>query len=74
MLTGIEIGSVTIHRIVEQEGTFFDALQFFPTMTRDLLDENRKWLQPRFLDVQDRLMLCIQSYIVQTPHHTIMYG
>jgi hypothetical protein len=26
----IEIGSATIHRIVEQEGPFFDAMQFFP--------------------------------------------
>jgi hypothetical protein len=70
--TRIEIGSATIHRLVEQEGAFFDALQFFPTMTKELLDKIRKWLQPRFLDAQDRLMLCIQSYIVQTPHHTIM--
>jgi len=70
--TGIEIGSVTIHRIVEQEGPFFEAMHFFPTMTRERLDENRGWLQPRFLDASDRLMLCIQSYIVQTPHHTIM--
>lgn len=72
MPTKIEIGSATIHRVVEQEGPFFEAMQFFPTMTRELLDENRGWLQPRFLDAGDQLMLCIQSYIVQTPHHTIM--
>jgi glyoxylase-like metal-dependent hydrolase (beta-lactamase superfamily II) len=70
--TGIEIGSVTIHRIVEQEGPFFEAMQFFPTLTRELLDANRGWLQPRFIDTNDQLMLCIQSYIVKTPHHTIM--
>ena len=70
--TGIEIGSVTIHRVVEQEGPFFEVKQFFPTLTRERLDENRGWLQPKFLDARDRLMLCIQSYIVQTPHHTIM--
>jgi hypothetical protein len=39
--TGIEIGSVTIHRVVEQEGPFFEAMDFFPTMTRERLDENR---------------------------------
>src|SRR5689334_828378 len=70
--SGIELGSVRIHRIVEQEGPFFEATGFFPTITKELLDENRGWLQPRFLDAQDRLMLCIQSYIVKTPHHTIM--
>ena len=68
----IQIGNCTIHRIVEQEGPFFDASTFFPTITKELLDENRGWLRPRFLDDQDKLMLCIQSYIVKTPHHTIM--
>src|SRR5690349_20377845 len=68
----IEIGNIKIHRIVEQEGPFFEAKSFFPTITKELLDENRGWLQPKFLDPSDRLMLCIQSYVVQTPHHTIM--
>ncbi len=72
MSTKIQIGNCTIHRIVEQEGPFFEALSFFPTLTKELLDENRSWLQPRFIDMQDKLMLCIQSYIVKTPHHTIM--
>jgi glyoxylase-like metal-dependent hydrolase (beta-lactamase superfamily II) len=68
----IQIGNITIHRIVEQEGPFFNAMSFFPDITKELLDQNRGWLQPRFLDAEDRLMLCIQSYIVKTPHHTIM--
>ena len=72
MPSAIEIGSATIHRIVEQEGPFFDAMQFFPTATKEFLDENRRWLQPRFLDANDKLILCIQSYVVRTPHHTIM--
>jgi hypothetical protein len=41
---GIEIGNTTIHRIVEQEGPFFEAMPFFPTITKELLDENRGWL------------------------------
>jgi hypothetical protein len=57
--TGIEIGSTTIHRIVEQEGPFFEAMQFFPDITKELLDANRSWLQPRFIDARDQLMLCI---------------
>ena len=59
MSTRIEIGSVTIHRIVEQEGPFFEAMQFFPAMTRELLDENRAWLQPRFLDAGDLSLIHI---------------
>ena len=72
MSAHIEIGNVTIHRIVEQEGAFFDVMQFFPTLTKELYEENRGWLQPKFIDAQNRLMLCIQSYVVKTPHHTIM--
>ena len=71
MTTRIELGNLTIHRIVEQEGPFFDVLKFFPTLTKELLEENRAWLQPRFLDPGDQLMLCIQSYLVQhaAPQH-----
>jgi hypothetical protein len=67
--TRIEIGSATIHRIVEQEGAFFDALQFFPTMTKELLDKIRKWLQPRFLDAQDRLPRA-DAWWPRRPRHT----
>jgi hypothetical protein len=28
--TPIKIGNATIHRIVEQQGPFFDAMPFFP--------------------------------------------
>ena len=30
----IQIGNITIHRIVEQEGPFFNAMSFFPDITR----------------------------------------
>jgi len=49
----IKIGNTTIHRVVEQEGPFFVASQFFPTITKELLDENRGWLRPRFLDDEE---------------------
>jgi glyoxylase-like metal-dependent hydrolase (beta-lactamase superfamily II) len=72
MTTQIKLGNLTIHRIVEQEGPFFDVLKFFPTLTKELLEENRAWLQPRFVDAADQLMLCIQSYLVRTLHHNIL--
>jgi len=74
MSTTIQIGATTIHRIIEQEGPFsmFEARKFFPTLSAELLDENRSWLQPRYLDPEDHLVLCIQSYLVRTPHHTIL--
>jgi glyoxylase-like metal-dependent hydrolase (beta-lactamase superfamily II) len=68
----IQIGGTVIHRIIEQEGPFFPALQFFPTLTAELYEENRAWLQPKFFDRSDRIMLCIQSYLVRTPHYNIL--
>jgi glyoxylase-like metal-dependent hydrolase (beta-lactamase superfamily II) len=72
MPDAIQVGSITIHRIVEQEGPFFDALTFFPTLTGELLEENRGWMQPGYMSLQGELMLCIQSYLVATPHHNIL--
>jgi glyoxylase-like metal-dependent hydrolase (beta-lactamase superfamily II) len=68
----IKVGNTTIHRIIEQEGPFFEALKFFPALTKEVLDENRAWMQPKFLSPKDELLLCIQSYLVQTPHHNIL--
>jgi glyoxylase-like metal-dependent hydrolase (beta-lactamase superfamily II) len=68
----IKVGNTTIHRIVEQERPFFEMQMFFPTLTKEVLEENRAWLQPRFMSPKDELVLCIQSYLVQTRHHNIL--
>src|SRR5215470_9789853 len=65
----IQVGNTVIHRIVEQEAPFFPAFQFFPTLSKELYEENKAWLQPTYIDTSDRVLLCIQSYLVQTPHH-----
>jgi glyoxylase-like metal-dependent hydrolase (beta-lactamase superfamily II) len=72
MTAPLRIGTTTIHRIVEQEGPFFAARQFFPTLTQELIDENRSWLTPKYFDAADNVMLCIQSYLVETPDHVIL--
>jgi glyoxylase-like metal-dependent hydrolase (beta-lactamase superfamily II) len=67
------VGDLTIHRIIEQETTFLPALELLPALTPDLLAENRSWMQEDgALDANDVLILCFQSYIVKTPHHTIL--
>ncbi len=74
MTTRFAVGDVTIHRIVEQEQPLFDPLTFFPGLTPERLAENRGWMeQARALDPKTgQLILCIQSYVVRTPHHTIL--
>jgi len=67
-------GDLTIHRIIEQETTFLPpTLELFPALTADLLAENRQWMrQAGALDAEDVLIMCFQSYVVKTPHHTIL--
>ena len=73
MSTRISLGNITLHRIVEQENCgAFEALKFFKPFSEAQLAENRAWLSPKYIDENDRLRLCIQSYLVQTPHHNIL--
>ncbi|MEA2777418.1 MAG: hypothetical protein QOF90_2824 [Acetobacteraceae bacterium] len=67
------VGDLTIHRVIESEAPLFDPLTFFPTLTQQLLEQNLSWLKPDYVDpVSGNLVLCIQSYIVRTPHHNIL--
>ena len=73
MTTKIQLGDITIHRIVEQEQPLFVALEFFPTLAPAVLEENLSWLAPTYIEpTTGKLILCVQSYIVKTPQHTIM--
>jgi glyoxylase-like metal-dependent hydrolase (beta-lactamase superfamily II) len=69
----LAVGDLIIHRIIEQETTFLPALELLPSLTPELLAENRPWLQGTgALDSKDLLVLCFQSYVVKTPYHTIL--
>jgi glyoxylase-like metal-dependent hydrolase (beta-lactamase superfamily II) len=67
------VGDLTIHRVIEQETSFLPAQDMLPDLTNELLAENRGWMQKAgAIDASDTLILCFQSYIVRTPHHTIL--
>jgi glyoxylase-like metal-dependent hydrolase (beta-lactamase superfamily II) len=69
----LEVGDLTIHRIIEQETTFLSALDLFPQLSTDRLAQNREWMRKAgAIDAEDMLILCFQSYVVRTPHHTIL--
>ena len=73
MSLSFTVGDTTIHRIVEQEIPFRPARDFLPTLTAEVLEANRGWMEPLDLDpVGDMLRLCIQSYVVRTPHFTVL--
>jgi glyoxylase-like metal-dependent hydrolase (beta-lactamase superfamily II) len=72
-VTSFKIGDMVIHRIIEMEVGFTPALEFLPGLTPEVLAENRSWMKtPMALDDQDRLVLCFQSYVVQTGRHNIL--
>ena len=73
MSLNFNVGDLTIHRIVEQETTFLPALDLFPQLSPDVLAQNKEWLRKASaIDNDDTLILCFQSYVVRTPHHTIL--
>ena len=67
------IGNIEITRIIELEGPDFAPFEFFPDCTPEMLEPHLGWLQPRFLDPSNgKLVFAIQSYLLQTNHHTIL--
>ena len=61
-----------IDRVLEDEIPLRPALGTLIGLTPEVLAENRAWLQPDALDAQDVLRVAIQSFLVRTPHHTIL--
>ena len=59
MKTAIGLEDVTIYPVVEQQGPFFDAMEFFPTLTKELLEENRWWLPGDPLEMAARALYIV---------------
>jgi len=73
MANAITLRDITIYPVVEQQGAFFDTLEFFPTLGKERFEANRSWLQPTFIDpTSGRLVVRIQSFLVKTPHHNVL--
>jgi len=74
MTTPIALKDITICPVIEQlHCTGFRVTEFFPALTKELLDENRSWLEPTFIDpADDGLVFTIQGFVIKTPHHNIL--
>ena len=73
MTKAIALKDITIHPVVEQQAPFFDVFEFFPTLTKELLEENRSWLQPTFIDpASGKLVLCVQGFVIKSAHHNVL--
>ncbi len=72
MTDALQLGPLTIHRLVEMEMGISPIREFLPNLSPELLDANRSWMQPAALDAEDRAVLCFQAFVVRTPHHVIL--
>lgn len=73
MTLSFAVGDIAVHRIVEQVLPFETPQGFLPTLAPEILAENRAWMEPVDLDpATGKLVLCIQSYVLRTPHFTVL--
>jgi hypothetical protein len=72
-MTAIALKNITIYPVVEQQGPFFDVMEFFPTLTKELLEENRSWLEPTFIDPATGRLGCVCK-ASSSRHHTTIFS
>jgi glyoxylase-like metal-dependent hydrolase (beta-lactamase superfamily II) len=69
----MQLGEISIERIMEMETPFMMASDMFPDAPMEVFEENRAWLEPTALCPETgKLIIAIQTYIIRTPHHTIL--
>jgi len=69
----LDLGGVTLSRIVESSGPLLRPAEIFPDSDPDIIKQNLDWLAPHFYDPEsDRLVITIQSFLVQTATHRIL--
>ncbi len=71
--TQIQIGNITVQRIVEMEGPFLPPTDICAEATPENLHPYLYWLSPHALCQETgKLIFAFQSYLVRTSHHTIL--
>ena len=68
-----QLGDITLHRIIEDQSALMPIRDFLPNLSEEVLAQNRDaLLKAGAIDKFDQIILCFQSYVVKTPHHTIL--
>ena len=69
----LNLGEVTIDRLVEIEGLGYEPTFFFPDATMEGFEQEMDWLVPHFWDVAaGTYKRSIQSFVVRTARHTVL--
>ena len=73
MASGISVGEMTLARVIESEEKVLVATEVFPDWNPAAIAEHLDWMVPRHLDPDGGLLaITIQSFLIKTPHHTIL--
>jgi glyoxylase-like metal-dependent hydrolase (beta-lactamase superfamily II) len=65
------VGNIQVERVVEAEGAFAPVDFLLPGFDSKLL-KSHAWLQPSFVDEQNRVMMSFHSYVIRTGRHVIL--
>ena len=69
----IRIGNITIDAVIEREGPWRKPRDFFPAFDQATFDAHLPSLEPEMFDAASGLlMMTYQTFVVRTPHHTIL--
>ena len=69
----LRFGEVTVERLVEAEGPSFHPAFLLPDSDDAAIAAERGWLEPHFFHPDSgRLIASVHSFVVRTPHHTIL--
>ncbi len=72
-MSTLELGDVTVTRVIEIDRSSFPTASMLPDSTPDAIARHHHWLRPHFWD--DRtgdLASRVGTYIVKTPRHTVL--
>lgn len=68
-----DLGGVTVDRVFENEAPLLEPEVLFPDFDPEVFERHRSWLEPKQLDpTTGLLILAFNSYVIRTPHHTIL--
>lgn len=66
----LKVGRIPVCRVVEHEGPFTAVDFLLPGFKPQMLVEHG-WLKP-YVDAESRVVMSFHSYVLRTPHHTIL--
>ena len=72
-MSDLVLGDITLARVVESDNPHLLAGEVFPDWNDDAVRPHLDWMVPRhFKPERNELVITIQSFLVKTPHHTIL--